>query len=113
MILKPGEKIHVIHRRFFEKDIHRHFIGQVETCESGIARASGYVFAIDDLSRHLFVKRPDKRIKLISLTTGDLIINVLPTTVDLEEVHYELKNRTLQVTDGKGWTMDVKEFGWG
>jgi hypothetical protein len=26
----PGEKIHVMHRRRFEKDVRRHFVGQVE-----------------------------------------------------------------------------------
>jgi hypothetical protein len=112
-ILNPGEKVHIIHRRRFDKDIRRHFIGQVDDYEHGIARVSGYVFVIDDLSQHLFIRRPDKRIKLVPLTSGELIVNILPTSVDIELVHYELKDRTLIVTDGSPWTMDVKEFGWG
>jgi hypothetical protein len=111
-ILKPGEKVHIILRRRFEKDVRRHFAGEVEVYESGVARASGYVFVIDDLSKHLFVKRPDKRTKVFPLTDGELIINVLPPSVDVEKVHYELKARSLIVTDGS-WQMDVKEFGWG
>jgi hypothetical protein len=31
----------------------------------------------------------------------------------LERVVYELKDRSLRVTDGSAWSMDVKEFGWG
>ena len=112
-LLNPGEKIHVMHRRRFEKDVRRHFVGKVESYEQGIARASGYVFVIDDLSKHLFVKRPDCRIKLVPISTGDVIVNIIPETVDIERVHYELYDRSLRVTDGSDWSMDVKEFGWG
>ncbi|MBE0541878.1 MAG: hypothetical protein IH623_10870 [Verrucomicrobia bacterium] len=111
-ILKPGEKVHVIHRRLFDKDVRRHFIGEIEDCEQGVARATGYVFVIDDLSNHLFVKRPDKRTKIFSLTDGTLIVNVVPPAVDLEKVRYELNDRMLLVTDDT-WKMDIKEFGWG
>ena len=34
-ILSPGEKIHVMHRRRFEKDVRRHFVGEVESYEQG------------------------------------------------------------------------------
>jgi reverse gyrase len=112
-ILSPGEKIHVIHRRQFEKDARRHFVGEVESYEHGIARASGYVFVVDDLNKHMFVKRPDRRTKLIPISSGEVIVNVIPESVDVERVHYELKDRALHVTDGKSWRIDVKEFGWG
>jgi hypothetical protein len=112
-LLSPGEKIHVMHRRRFEKDVRRHFVGEVESYEQGIARASGYVFVIDDLSKHLFVKRPDRRTKLVPISTGDVIVNIIPETVDIELVHYELYERSLRVTDDSDWSMDVKEFGWG
>lgn len=112
LLLNPGEKIHVIHRRYFEKDVRRHFVGQVEAFADGVARASGYVFVIDDLNKHLFVRRPDRRIKLIPITTGDVLVNVIPDSVDLAQVRYELGDRTLRVTDGSTWIMDVKEFGW-
>jgi len=112
-LLNPGEKIHVIHRRHFEKDPRRHFVGQVESYENGIARASGHVFVVDDFNKHMFVKRPDRRTKLIPIASGEVIVNVIPEDTDLERVHYELKDRTLHVTDGKSWRIDVKEFGWG
>ncbi len=102
-----------MHRRRFEKDLRRHFVGRVEAYEHGVIRASGYVFVIDDLSQHLFVKRPDRRTKLVPVASGDVIVNVIPEDVDLERVGYEIKYRTLWVTDGTGWSMDLKEFGWG
>jgi len=112
-ILSPGEKVHVMHRRRFEKDVRRHFVGEVESYDQGVARVSGYVFVIDDLSKHLFVKRPDRRTKLVPISSGDVIVNVIPETVEVESVAYELQNRSLVVTDGSAWSMDVKEFGWG
>ena len=111
-LLSPGEKIHVIHRRQFEKDARRHFVGEVESYEGGLSRASGYVFVVDDLNKHMFVKRPDRRIKLIPISSGAVIVNVIPESTDLEGVHYELKDSALHVTDGKSWRIDVKEFGW-
>lgn len=112
-ILKPGEQVLVIHRRRFDKDIRRHFVGTVEAYQDGIARASEYVFVIDDLNKHLFIKRPDRRTKLIPIASGDVIVNVIPDLVDIEAVRYVLADRTLWGTDGHGWKMDVKEFGWG
>lgn len=112
-LLKTGEKIHVIHRRRFDKDIRRHFVGTVEAYEDGMVRATGHVFVVDELKEHLFAKRPDLRTKLIPLASGDVIINVLPEALDLDQVRYELDGRKLWVTDGNGWKMDVKEFGWG
>ncbi len=111
-LLNPGEKIHVIQRRRFEKDVRRHFVGQVEGYEHGMARTSGYVFVIDDLNKHMFVRRPDRRIKLVPVASGDVIVNVIPESVDLEKVTYEVKDRMLWVTDGSVWRMDLKEFGW-
>ncbi len=112
-LLRPGEKIHVIQRRSFDKDVRRHFVGQVEAYEDGIARATGYVFVIDDLSEHLFVKRPDCRTRLIPARSGDVIVNVIPKSVDIETVSYQMEGRSMRVTDGAAWSMDVKEFGWG
>jgi hypothetical protein len=109
-IIQPGELIHVIHR--FEKEVKRHFVGAVEGVQENVVRASGYAFVVDDPRRHEFVKRPDRRVKLIPLTDGELVINVLPKDVSLEDVRYEEHDHRLYVTDGRNWRMDLKEFGW-
>jgi hypothetical protein len=44
MILNSGEKIHVVHRRMFDKDTRKHFVGEVEAYENGLVRAIGHVF---------------------------------------------------------------------
>jgi hypothetical protein len=112
MLLKIGEKIHLIHRRRFDRDVRRHFVGSVEDYELGLARLHGYTFVTDDLNKHEFVRRPDLRTKIAALASGEFIVNVLPPEVDLEKVRYEQRERRLIVTDGQ-WEMDIKEFGWG
>lgn len=109
-IIRCGELIHVIHR--FEKEMKRHFVGEVECVRDSVVRASGYAFVVDDPRTREFVKRPDRRVKIIPLTDGELIINVLPANLRLEEVRYEEQGHRLCLTDGKNWKMDLKEFGW-
>lgn len=110
MLLNDGELVHVLHR--FEKEIKRHFVGEVLCSQEGIARVSGYAFVVDDPATHLFVKRPDRRTKLVPLGDGELLINILPSGVNLDEIRYETTEHRLYVTDGKSWRMDLKEFGW-
>lgn len=112
MILKIGETVHLIHHRRFERDVRRHFIGVIEDYELGLARVSGYAFVTDDMNKHEFVRRPDRRTKIAALGAGHLLINVIPAGVQLEDIRYELRDRRLVVTDGS-WEMDIKEFGWG
>jgi hypothetical protein len=109
-VINNGEIVHVLHR--FEKEVKRHFIGEVEGIEPGVVRVSGYVFVVDDPHTHQFVKRPDRRVKLVPLTDGELLINVLPASVNLEDLRYEDRNHRLYLTDGKKWQMDLKEYGW-
>jgi hypothetical protein len=111
MILQQGEKIHVIHRRHFEKDHHRHFVGMVEGYEHGVARVSGNVFTVDPV-KFAYVRRPEKRTRIISIVSGDLLINVLPPHVDLDKVVYKQEKGAVRVTDGSDWYLDISEFTW-
>jgi hypothetical protein len=45
-------------------------------------------------------------------STGDLLINVLPAHVDLEKVVYKLEKKSVRVTDGSDWYLDISEFAW-
>ena len=111
MILANGEKIHVIHRRQFEKDHHRHFVGTVENYEDGIARVNGHVYTVDPV-KFTYVKRPEVRTRIISLISGDLLVNVLPAKVDLEKITYKQVKNAVRVTDGSDWHLDISEFSW-
>jgi hypothetical protein len=42
MLLEPEDKVLVVHRRLFEGDHQRFFVGIVENYEEGIAKVSGF-----------------------------------------------------------------------
>jgi len=111
MILQKGEKIHVIHRRHFEKEPHRHFVGVVDAYDDGIVRATGHVFAVDFV-KFAFFRRPDVRTRLIAIASGDVLVNIIPPEVDLEKVVYQQDKKCLRVTDGKKWNLDISELAW-
>jgi hypothetical protein len=111
MILKQGEKIHVIHRRRYEREPHRHFVGIVEAYESGLARVNGHVYTVDTV-KSAFFRRPDKRTRILAIGSGDLLVNVVPPEVDLEKIVYKLEKKSVRVTDGSDWYLDISELAW-
>ena len=110
MILKQGEKVHIIHRRQYEKDHHRHFVGVVDAYEAGVARVTGHVYTVDRV-KFAFFRRPERRTRIVSLSSGDVLVNILPAEVDLEKVIYKQEKKSLRVTDG-AWHLDLSEFAW-
>lgn len=107
MILKIGEKIHVIHRQFFSDDARRHFVGEVRAFEGALVRVKGYLFAMDKASNQ-FVKRDTLRTRIISLDSEGVIVNVLPDQVQIENITYEYRSiGDLLVTDGSDWHLDI------
>jgi hypothetical protein len=111
MILQKGEKIHVIHRRHLDKEPQRHFVGVVDEYENGIARVTGHIFAVDPL-KSVFFRRPELRTRIISLQSGDALVNVLPPAVDLDKIVYKTEQKSVRVTDGGEWHMDISDFAW-
>jgi hypothetical protein len=103
--------VHIITRRRFETDLRRHFAGVVETCTESIIRVKGYAFIFDPVLGE-FVRREKMRARLFGLMDAGLIINILPDTVDLENLTYTTDssgNRIL--TDNKDFKMNISEFG--
>ena len=111
MILNPGEKVHVIHRRIYEKDHHRHFIGVVEAYDLGVARITGHVYTVDSV-KFSFVKRPELRTRLVSVVSGDVLINIIPPAVNLDKITYKQERKAVRVTDGSDWHLDLSEYSW-
>ncbi len=111
MILQKGEKIHIIHRRHLEKEPQRHFVGIVDEYENGIARVTGHIFAVDPV-KAVFFRRPELRTRIISLQSGEALVNILPPAVDLEKIVYKQEQKSVRVTDGGDWHMDISDFAW-
>jgi hypothetical protein len=41
-----------------------------------------------------------------------VLINIIPPSVDLEKVVYVQEKKSLRVSDGSDWHMDISEFAW-
>jgi hypothetical protein len=111
MILQQGEKVHIIHRRHYEKDHHRHFIGVVDGYEQGVARVTGHVYTVDPV-KFTFVKREESRTRLVSITSGDVLVNIIPKNVSLDKIVYKQVRKAVRVTDGSDWHLDLSEYTW-
>lgn len=111
MILNPGEKVHIIHRRHFEKEPHRHFVGVVDAYEGGIARMTGHVYTVDP-AKFMFVRRPEMRTRVVSIVAGDLLLNIIPADVDVEKIVYKHEGKIVRVSDGANWHIDISETTW-
>jgi hypothetical protein len=59
-----------------------------------------------------FIRRPELRTRLISISSGDLFVNVIPAAVDLEKIVYKQEKKGVRVTDGSEWHLDLSEFAW-
>jgi len=111
MILAAGDKVHVIHRQLFAGDTQRHFVGTVVGCNGDLARISGYLFAKDPKNNEFGKHDSSLRTRIISLTSGMLIINVLPPDVDIEKITYVHRGaQHIVVTDGSDWHLDLSHL---
>ena len=110
-ILTAGEKVHLIQRRQLEKEPHRHFIGVVDAYDSGVVRVTGHIYTVDTATFRFF-RRPEARTRIISASSGDVLINVLPPSVDLEKIIYKQEKKALRISDGSAWHLDISESGW-
>jgi hypothetical protein len=110
MIIKPGDKIHVIARRNFEGDMRRHFAGEITEASESVVLAKGYVFAFNSRTNQ-YVRRPEQRTRVVSLVDAKNIINMLPIEANIENITYQAsKERVLVVTDGITFTLNIDEF---
>lgn len=110
-IVSPGEKVHLIQRRHFELEPHRHFVGTVEAYSEGLLRVVGHMFAVDS-STFEFRRRPEVRTRIVSAVSGEVLINILPASVNLDRIVYRQEAGALRVTDDTDWHMDLSEVTW-
>lgn len=108
MLLKPGDKVLVAHRRLFERDETRLFVGRVDAFEAGLAKVTGQSYARDVISGGM-VGKPEKRTKILSLVSGSLIVYQLPEGIQLERLRFEAPEGRAVLTDGAEFQMDLAE----
>ena len=83
----------------------------VEAYDGGVARVTGHVYTVD-IAKFKYFRRPDMRTRLISVVSGDVFLNILPASVDLEKVIYRQEAAGVRVTDGSDWHLDISEYVW-
>ena len=108
MVLAAGSKLLVCHRRLFNEDQPRFFVGVVKACEEGVAKVTGYSFTRDPSLG--FVRKDDERTKIVALASGMVIVYELPAEVDVAQVRIEQPGgHSVVMTDGRSFRMDLAE----
>ena len=108
MLLKKGDKLLIIHRRLYEEDEARFFIGCVDDYESGIVKVRGHSY-VRDAASGLLIEKSDARTRILSLASGTLLVYQLPDALDIDAVKFEMLGLGLSLTDGKNFTMNLTE----
>jgi hypothetical protein len=109
MVLEPGSHIFVVHRRLYKDDHSRFFMGKVDNFEDSIIRVTGHSWVQDPFTGKI-AKKENGSTKILSLSSGTLLIYVLPPQSVLSSIQIEhtKDNRTF-VTDGKEILLDLTE----
>ena len=110
VVIEIGEKLHIVTRRNFAEDLRRHFAGTVEAVAGGLVRLHGYTFVFNPNALE-YRRRPEVRTRIFNLGDAQLIVNVISSQVQVDELEYRMQDGRLVVTDGKRFKLDVNEFG--
>jgi len=108
MLLKEGDTIFVAHRRLFEKDEARFFVGRVDAYEGGIVKVTGRSY-VRDVMRGRMIEKEEQRTKILSLASGTLLVYQLPKVVVLDALKFVDDEGRISLTDGKDFTMNLTE----
>ena len=109
-VIKVGDKLHIITRRLFERDVRRHFAGEVTGFSGELHEVRGYAFVFNPGTNN-YEKRPEPRIRIFSLGEAGLIVQRIPRGVAIESLEYRSIGKRLVVTDGRNFALDINEFG--
>jgi hypothetical protein len=111
-VLAVGDKLHIATRRLFAEDAHLHFVGETSAVSGDLFRVAGYAFVYDPGSNSYF-KHPELRTRLFSISDPAREITVLPRLLEMGSLQYEIAEGRLMLVDGRGFTMEIAEFGSG
>jgi hypothetical protein len=107
MILKSGDIVLVVHRRLFAEDRERFFLGAVEDYESGIAAVSGFTYVRESGGR--FLRKDERRTKIVSIGSGTLIVYRLPEQFAFDDATIGARDSRLILSDRHGHEMNLSE----
>lgn len=109
MILEEGSKVLIIHRRLFEGDNARFFVGVVDAYEQGVAKVRGHTWIRDSFSPGFFQKH-DRRTKIASISSGTLLVYELPSETEMGKLKFSVNDEgKILLTDGNQLMLDLSE----
>ena len=104
-----GDRVIVIDKRQFRDDNTRIFVGLVEDVSEGVLRARGFSFHVSPYEVSGSERRGEERVRLITLSAGD-VIYMLPRDQDLSKLQLKRSPKSMQLTDGQKFAMDLSDF---
>lgn len=107
-MLETGDLLLVCLRRLFPTDDNRFFLGKVEAYDAGIVKLTGHSFLPDNVTGRM-VEKSSLTTKLLSISSGTLIIYQLPAHLDLTKLRFEHHLMKLSLLDDAGFNLDLSE----
>ena len=109
LVIKPGDRVLACHRRLFENDEPRYFVGEVLSSNDSVIKIRGYSH-LRDLSTGHFQRKPEIRTKLVSVTSGAHILYELPNETPVDSMRIESVGGKVQLRGDGGFGMDLTEY---
>lgn len=107
-MINNHDKLLACHRRLFEADQPRYFVGEVIAFNGAAVKIRGYSF-VRDLGTGKLLRKPDQRTKIISLIAGTHLLYELPATVSIADLRITSNEGFLVLTDDDEFQMDMTE----
>lgn len=107
-ILESGDKVLVAHRRLFEGDALRFFLGTVSDYEDGVFKVDGSTCLQDPATGGIH-KKDDTRTKIYSIQSGTILVYCLPEEASLHSMEFIGHWGSLQLQDKRGFKLDLSE----
>jgi hypothetical protein len=108
MILNEGDVVLVSHRRMFERDESRYFLGRVKTSEGDLLKVEGFTF-VRDLSNGLVIKKEELRTRVLSLVSAGHIVYQLSNDIDINQAQIKGGSGDVVLIDGIHQIMNLSE----
>lgn len=108
MLLNCGDKVLAVHRRLFEGDQSRYYLGEIVAYENGIAKVEGYSWTMEKMHCRI-MRKSGLSTKLLALASGTLIVYQLPDGVDPATVEFSTQGSQILLVHGEDTILDLTE----
>ena len=108
MLLKNGDVLLASHRRMFQHDEARFFVGRIVAYDRDLVKLEGFSFVRDLSSGHV-IRKDEMGVKLLSLASPGYIFYELSGVNDVSKVHVQDQAGNVMLMDGNRPLMNLAE----